>query len=82
MNFGLNVQIIRSSNKEWEGKKGIIKDETYNMLIIEFDDILKSFTKANHVFELEMRDKSKIQVEGQLLEGYPEQRIKKKWKSW
>ncbi len=80
--IGLKVSIARSSSKDWEGIKGIIKDETFNLLVIETDNKILSIPKSNQVFELEIDDGSKIQVDGKLLEGNPEHRIKKKLKNW
>ena len=77
---GSKVLIVRSSSKEWEGIKGIVHDETFNLLIIETGEKTISIPKSNQVFELEFDDGSVIQVEGHLLEGYPEHRIKKKLK--
>ncbi|MHA1200063.1 MAG: ribonuclease P protein component 1 [Candidatus Heimdallarchaeaceae archaeon] len=80
--IGLKVHVHESSSKDWEGIKGIIIDETYNLLIIKKADKVISIPKSNQVFELEIDDGSKILVEGHLLEGNPEHRIKKKMKTW
>lgn len=80
--IGLRVSIHRSSSKEWEGIKGIIIDETFNLLKIEKADKIISIPKSNQVFELEIDDGSKILVDGHLLEGNPEHRIKKKLRNW
>ena len=80
--IGIEIRIIRSSTKEWEEKKGIIIDETHNMLLIKLKNTVISIPKVNQVFELKLRDGSLVQIEGHLLEGYPEHRIKRKWKSW
>ena len=80
--IGLRVFVLRSSSKEWEGIRGIIKDETFNLLIIKTENKIISIPKSNQTFELEIDDGSKIIIEGHLLEGNPEHRIKKKLKDW
>ncbi|TFG10808.1 ribonuclease P protein subunit [Candidatus Heimdallarchaeota archaeon] len=80
--IGLKVSILRSSSKQWEGVKGVIIDETFNLLIIETNQKTISIPKTNQIFAIETKDGSVIQIEGKNLEGYPEHRIRKKLRNW
>lgn len=80
--LGLRVCIIRGSSKDWEGIHGIIRDETYNLLKIETENKLLLIPKAHQIFEIEIKEGEKFLVEGHLLVGNPEHRIKKKLKTW
>lgn len=59
--------------KNIEGK---IIDETKNMLIIECKEKIKKAIKKGNDFEFEL-DGQKLKIEGKMLVGRPEERIKK-----
>ena len=80
--IGLKVWIVKSSSKDLEGIKGIIRDETHNLLKIETKNKLLSIPKSHQIFTIEIKDGSKLLVDGQLLVGNPENRIKKKIRNW
>ena len=80
--IGLRVRIISSSNKTLAGLGGKVIDETRNMLIIEKADGKEvSVQKETGVFSFEV-GQAWVRVDGRVLVGRPEDRIKKKLKTW
>lgn len=61
--IGLEVQIIRSSQKELIGLKGKIVDETKNMLVIEKDGKEKKIQKNSSIFRFFVND-GHVDVDG------------------
>ncbi|MAG20288.1 ribonuclease P protein component 1 [archaeon] len=72
--IGSTTEIIQSKNKSLIGLKGKIVDETKNMFTIEKNKIIKKMIKSQSKFDF---PKQKIQIEGKLLLGRPEDRLKK-----
>jgi ribonuclease P protein subunit POP4 len=80
--IGLKVRIKKSTDPSHVGVRGRVIDETYNTLKIECRDKEKIISKANTVFIFTLPDKVRVQVDGRLLIGRPEDRIKKKFPRW
>jgi ribonuclease P protein subunit POP4 len=76
--IGLEVEIRKSSNKSQIGIKGRVVDETYKMLVIETEKGEKKVEKKSCVFVFKLPNGKKVEVEGWVLVGRPEDRIKKK----
>lgn len=74
--IGLNVEIIESKNKSLVGLKGKIIDETKSLLLIQSDTGVKKVLKDQVTMSIQIKDK-KVQLEGKLLVGKPEDRLKK-----
>lgn len=74
--IGLNVEIVEAKNKSLIGLKGKIIDETKNLLLIQSDKGVKKVLKDQVTMNIQMKDK-KVQLEGKLLVGKPEDRLKK-----
>ncbi|MBW2979991.1 ribonuclease P protein subunit [Candidatus Woesearchaeota archaeon] len=70
--IGLNVKVL---GKNIEGR---IIDETKNMLMIEQDLKKKKIIKSSNEFEVEFKNQ-KVKIDGKLLVGRCEERIKKIW---
>jgi len=77
--IGLKVKVVKSSEKTQKGLTGVVIDETYNMLKLETEKGEKAVVKSNCVFIFTLPDKTKVQVDGKVLVGRPEDRIKKKF---
>jgi ribonuclease P protein subunit POP4 len=77
--IGLKVKIAKSTDKTQKGLTGKVIDETYNTLKIETKNGEKTVIKKNCVFIFTLPNKVKVQVDGKLLVGRPEDRIKKKF---
>lgn len=81
--IGLNVKIVESKNKENVGKEGVVVDETRNTIVIEEKNgKQKTLIKDQCYFSFELPSGERVRVEGSLLVGRPEDRIKKKFKKW
>jgi len=77
--IGLKVKVVKSSEKTQKGLTGVVIDETYNTLKLETEKGEKAVVKSNCVFIFTLPDKTKVQVDGKVLVGRPEDRIKKKF---
>lgn len=75
--IGLRARIVSSKNKYLVGIEGVVIDETRNTLIIVHEGKPKVIPKAVCVFEFVLPNGLRVSVEGQLLIGAPEDRIKK-----
>jgi len=80
--IGLEVEVVNSTNKSQIGIKGRVVDETYKMLVIETEKGEKKVAKKDCVFVFKIPSGKKVQVEGWLLVGKPEDRIKRKFSKW
>jgi ribonuclease P protein subunit POP4 len=74
--IGLKVNVKKSKNVSHERISGIVIDETRNMLVIEHKGREVMIPKKDTLFEFEI-GKKKIEVNGNLLIGRPEDRLKK-----
>jgi len=77
--IGLKVRIAKSTEPTQKGLTGVVVDETYNMLKVETKKGEKSVVKSNCIFVFTLPDRKRVQVDGRLLVGRPEDRIKKKF---
>lgn len=85
--IGLRVRVAESTDSMLRGLSGTVVDESYNMLVIETKKIKKlaaekRLSKQNSVFIFALPNRVKVKVEGRLLVGRPEDRIKKKFDRW
>ena len=80
--IGLPVRIVESTNRAIVGVEGKVVDETRNTLSIESDRMLRVFIKEQCVFLFTLPSGERVKVDGVLLVGRPEDRIKKKVKKW
>ncbi len=80
--IGLRVQVKDSVNPSYKGIRGKVVDETYNTLTIETKKGEKKVIKKLCTFIFTLPDGTKVKVDGKLLVGRPEDRIKKKIPRW
>jgi ribonuclease P protein subunit POP4 len=80
--IGLEIKVVKSSNKQLEGLKGTVIDETRNMLTIETAKGEKSLSKDTCVFSFHLPSGEWVKVNGSLLLARPEDRIKKRLRKW
>jgi ribonuclease P protein subunit POP4 len=74
--IGLHITIIKSKNRSLKNINGTIIDESRNMLTIMTDEGEKKVAKKGSHFLLSLPNE-KVEIDGELLEGAPEKRIKK-----
>jgi len=78
--IGLDVEVVKSSHAGYVGIKGRIIDETRNTFLVLSGGRRKRIPKANCTFHFHFPDGTVVEIEGQLLVGRPEDRIKKRIK--
>ncbi|MDD5417954.1 MAG: ribonuclease P protein component 1 [Candidatus Nanoarchaeia archaeon] len=76
--IGLIAEISESRNKSLIGEKGKIIDETRNMLIIETKKGEKKSQKEITTYIITLPSRKRVEVEGTLLVGRSEERLRKK----
>jgi len=80
--IGLHCEIEDSTAIQNKGLSGRVVDESRNTLTIEVKKKEKVFVKEECMFMFTIPSGSKVSIEGKLLVGRPEDRIKKKLKRW
>lgn len=73
--IGLDIEVVKAKNTSLIGIKGKIIDETKNTITIQ-NKKMKKILKDQAVFNIKVENKV-FQVDGKLLVGRPEDRIKK-----
>jgi RNase P/RNase MRP subunit p29 len=79
---GLPIEVLKCSSKELEGVKGTIINETAKMISVRTSKKDFSIQKKGSVFKIQLLDDSNYIVDGSILIGLPDARIKKKMLSW
>lgn len=74
--IGLCAEVVDAQNKNLIGIKGEIVDETKNLFVIETNDGEKKILKKGVKFRIEV-DNQKLIIDGDVLVGKSEDRIKK-----
>lgn len=80
--IGLKVRIKQSKNKSQVGLRGKVVDETFKTLRLETSKGEKNIPKDIAIFIFTLSNGTKVQVDGKVLIGRPEDRIKKKLPRW
>jgi len=81
--IGLDAEITGSKDPKLIGLAGVIIDETKKMLKIRTKKGEKLVEKSICVFRVSLPSGKKVEIDGNLLVGRPEERIKKKLpKKW
>jgi len=75
---GLSVEVLESLAESYVGMKGKVVDETYNMLVLETSEGEKKVLKSVSKFLFMLPNGRKVVVNGSILVGRPEERLKKK----
>jgi ribonuclease P protein subunit POP4 len=76
--IGLDAKVVRSSNPQAVGIEGRVVDETRNTLTILHNDKRSVVIKDVSVFEFVMPDGTIVEIDGKVILGRPEDRIKKR----
>jgi len=71
--IGSRLEVADSKNKTLVGLKGKIENETKNMFIL---DTGKRIIKSESIFRIKLGGKT-LEINGKILVGRPEERIKK-----
>ena len=78
--IGLNAKVVKSSNPSYVGISGKVVDETRNTLVIRQRHEDKVIVKEAAVFQFTLPHGTVIEVEGKVILGRPEDRMKKRLK--
>jgi len=76
--IGLNAKVVKSTNPNYVGIGGRVIDETRNTLVIRRENEDKIIVKNVAVFHFTMPDGTVVEVDGNLIVGRPEDRVKKR----
>jgi ribonuclease P protein subunit POP4 len=76
--IGLEAMVAKSSNPHVVGIKGKVIDETRNTFIMLHKDQRKVVVKDTAVFNFVLPDETIVQIDGKVIRGRPEDRIKKR----
>jgi len=76
--IGLETKVIKSSNPHVVGITGRVVDETRNTLTILHNCERKVVIKDTTVFDFVMPDGTVVEMDGKVIMGRPEDRIKKR----
>ncbi len=77
--IGIHATIIGAKNKSLVGLKGTIVDETKNTFVLDIGDKEKTILKEQATLMVTINGKT-YKIDGLLLVGRPEDRLKKKIK--
>jgi ribonuclease P protein subunit POP4 len=80
--IGLEVRVSSSSNPVMVGLEGRVADESRNTLTIETAAGPKTAIKDQCEFSFRLPSGQRVKVDGKLLVARPEDRVRKKLKSW
>jgi len=80
--IGLPVEIVESTNNFQIGLRGMVIDETKNVLTIETAKGLKKIQKKGATFIFKIPNGKRVKVNGNKIAVRPEDRIKLKVKKW
>lgn len=75
--IGLRAKIVASSNTFNIGIKGMITDDSRNTLSIRQGNEEKIIIKDTSIFHVTLPDRQIIEIDGRVLVGRPEDRVKK-----
>ena len=75
--IGTDARVARSSHRRNVGMYGKVVDETRNTFTIFQEGKKKTVAKDASVFQFKFADRTIVEVNGRLLMGRPEDRLKK-----
>jgi ribonuclease P protein subunit POP4 len=77
--IGLTAKVVKNSNPDVVGIMGKVVDETRNTFTISLNDGEKKVViKDTAVFEFVMPDETVVEMDGKVVMGRPEDRLKKR----
>lgn len=76
--IGTEAKVARSRHLDYVGIIGKVIDETRNTLVILHESERKRIVKDSAVFRFNFSDRAAVEIDGKLLVGRPENRLKKR----
>jgi ribonuclease P protein subunit POP4 len=80
--IGLKVKIFNCKNPQLKGFEGFIIDETKNTLSIQSENKIRIIPKDISIFHFFLPNGKIVEVDGKILVGRPENRLKARLKRW
>lgn len=80
--IGRPVHVVESTDPGHVCTEGFIRAETREIVSIESDKKMIMVPKKDCVFEITLPDGTQVRIDGNLLRGRPEDRMKKRLRSW
>jgi ribonuclease P protein subunit POP4 len=76
--IGIDAKVVKSSNPDLVGITGKVVDETRNTFTISHNGEKKVIIKDTAIFEFAMPDGTVVEIDGKVIMGRPEDRLKKR----
>jgi ribonuclease P protein subunit POP4 len=76
------VKVVESSNRKNVGISGKVIDESRNIIVIEKTKGKEAKLAKEHNVFVFFLGKQKVRIDGKILVGRPEDRIRKKFRKW
>lgn len=76
--IGLDAKIAKSTNPSIVRMKGRILNETRNTFVLLHDGKERTIVKDTAIFHFILHDETVVEIDGKLLVGRPEDRVKKR----
>lgn len=76
--IGTEAKIAKSTNRSYIGIRGKVINETRNTFMILHNGERKMIVKDASIFHFKFSDGTVVEIDGKLLVGRPEDRIKKR----
>lgn len=80
--IGLEAKVVESTNKDAVGLEGTVTDETRNTITIRTSKGSRNLVKEQCIFSFLLSSGQRVKVDGNVIIGRPEDRIKKKLRRW
>jgi len=78
--IGLDAKVVKSSHPNYVGIKGKVINETRNTIVISHENKEKTIAKNTAVFHFTMPNGTTVEINGKVIVGRPEDRVKKKFR--
>ncbi len=78
--IGADGSVASSPHAGYLGIHGAVVDETRNTFVINYEGKMKRVVKDQAVFHFQFSDGTVVEIDGKLLVGNPEDRVKKSMK--
>jgi len=75
--IGTKAKVARSRHQDYAGIQGKVVDETRNTFTIQNSEARKTVLKESAIFHFIFSDRTVVEIDGKLLVGRPEDRLKK-----
>jgi len=80
--IGLNVRVVRANDSVMRGVRGVIVDETRNMLLVSGKAGTTMVPKGTATFRFKLPSGVQVDVDGERLIARPENRMKTRVRRW